>query len=71
MSDPKRFAGYKSPGRLASDPSLTREQKIGALQAWGSALKRRGMLNRSEATANARLFGEIEQAIIRLRTGQS
>jgi hypothetical protein len=45
--DPKRFAGYESPASLLSDPSLTREQKIGALLAWAGALRRRGTVNTS------------------------
>jgi hypothetical protein len=69
MPDPKRFAGYESPAILVSDPSLSREQKIGALMAWENALRRLGKLNLSEAAAYARLVCEIERQLDRVRFG--
>ena len=64
MPDPTRFAGYDSPGQLAEDRALTREQKVSALLAWRAVLQRSGA---QERTRHAELAAEIERALAAIR----
>ena len=67
MPDPTRFAGYPSPGMVAEDQALTREQKVSALLAWRAMLRR---ATAAERALHAGLAEEIEQALETARAAE-
>ena len=64
MPEMSRFAGYQSPAEVVADTALTREQKLTALIAWRSTLRRLGLTGQRPAL-RTRLIGELEDAIER------
>ena len=60
-----RFAGYPSPDKLATDPSLNRDDKIGGLRTWRGLIVQHDF-GQKEGERHARLIVEIDRALRRL-----
>lgn len=64
MANINRFAGFTSPSRLARDPFLSPEEKLGALSTWRGQVRRLGQ--ETDSDASERLMCEINRALSRL-----
>jgi hypothetical protein len=65
VPDVTKFAGFRSPWSLVTDPSLSREDKLGGLRTW-HALLAAWQQGEGDAAARGRLLTEIERALARL-----
>jgi hypothetical protein len=68
VPDVTKFAGFRSPWSLVTDPSLGREDKIGGLRTWHALLSSLPD-GEGDPAARARLLKEVERALGRLAVG--
>jgi hypothetical protein len=65
VPDVTKFAGFRSPWSLVTDPSLSREDKVGGLKTW-RALLAGWAQGEGDDVARGRLLTEVERALTRL-----
>lgn len=64
VPDVTKFAGFRSPWSLLTDPSLSREDKLGGLSTWHALLD--GWPQDGDDAARSTLLTEVERALARL-----